>query len=201
MSEHQPPEQPNEPREAGEREPQPVRPKIWIGSLADYNAGRLHGDWVDADVDDETLLESTKAILATSQEPDAEEWGIFDYDGFGSFKVGEYEDLAVVARVARGIIEHGPAFAAWADVHDAEPDMLDHFEDAFSGAYESREAWADSLLEDFDLDTILDGTMPTWLQHYVTIDRAGLVRDLELGGDYWIEDNPAGGIWVFDARG
>ncbi len=21
-------------------------PRIWIGSLADYNAGRLHGDWV-----------------------------------------------------------------------------------------------------------------------------------------------------------
>ena len=30
----------------------------------------------------------------------AEEWGIHDYQGFGSFEVSEYEALAIVARIA-----------------------------------------------------------------------------------------------------
>lgn len=90
-----------------------LQPRIWIGSLADYNAGRLHGDWCDAAVDPSDLRAAVDRILAGSDEPDAEEWGIFDYDDFGDLHVGEYDTLEQVSAVACGIVAHGPAFATW----------------------------------------------------------------------------------------
>ena len=88
-----------------------VSEQLWMGrptatdpfpALADYNNGRLTGDWADAAVEDEELLAEAKRILATSETPGAEEWGIFDYDDFGDFKPEQFESLEVVARVARG---------------------------------------------------------------------------------------------------
>lgn len=176
-----------------------IQPRIWIGSLADYNAGRLHGEWIAAAVDGEDLVDAARDVVASSPEPGAEEWGIFDYEGFGNFRVGQYESLDIVARVARGITEHGRAFAAWAELHDV-PDMLGGFEDAFCGSYDSREAWAEEMLESMDVEQAIETVLPDWLQRYVRIDRAALAHDMELGGEVWIEDNPEGGIWVFDAR-
>ena len=197
MNEHEP--QPEQQPQAAERPADTPPPRIWVGSLADYNAGRLHGQWLDAAQDSEQLRQQVQAMLSRSRTPGAEEYGIFDYDGFGGLRLDEYESLDVVARIANGIIEHGPAFAAWAQLHDADPGMLDHFEDAFCGAYDSREAWADTMLEDLNTEHAL-AKLPTWLQRHVHIDRTGMARDLELAGEVWIEDNPAGGIWVFDTR-
>jgi antirestriction protein len=174
-----------------------LQPRIWIGSLADYNAGRLHGDWVDAAVEDDELLAAAQRILATSQEPGAEEWGIFDFDEFGAFQVGEYEDLMRVARIARGIAQHGPAFAAWAQLHDGEPDMLDSFEDAFLGHYDAAVDWAYEVLDDHTLEADLDRAVPDSLRAYITIDYAAFVHDSQLGGDIDIEPDPSGGVWVY----
>jgi hypothetical protein len=138
----------------------PDRPRVWIGSLADYNAGILTGDWVDAAVDDEVLIAAAKNIVASSQDPLAEEWAIFDHDNFHGWRPGEYEDLTVVARVARGIAQHGPAFAAWADLHDADPDMLDGFEDAYLGHFASRDAWAESVLDEMGTREEIDRLLP-----------------------------------------
>ncbi len=44
----------------------------------------------------------------------AEEYAIHDYDGFGTYPVGEYEPINTVMKIARGIAVHGLAFAAWA---------------------------------------------------------------------------------------
>lgn len=191
MSEHH-----NQP----EQEPRPgLHPRVWIGSLADYNAGRLVGDWLDAAVTEDELLAGVGRILATSSEPNAEEWGIFDYDEFGSFRVNEYDDLAIVSTVARGIAEHGAAFAAWAQLHDGDLDMLRSFDDAYIGHFESSVAFADHVIADYDLDQILDQAVPGWLRAHVQIDREGIVRDIELSGDVDIERAPDG-IWVFDTR-
>src|SRR5581483_5008343 len=60
-----------------------VSPEIWVGSLADYVAGYLHGAWLDATSSPEELAAAVQFILRNSHEPDAEEYGVFDYDGFG----------------------------------------------------------------------------------------------------------------------
>jgi len=183
-----------------ERESQnDLHPRIWVGSLADYNAGRLHGTWLDAAVDTDELVDGVQRMLASSQEPNAEEWGIFDFDEFGTYRVNEYDDLAQVARVARGIRDHGPAFAAWAELHDGDDAMLDGFEDAFLGAYDTAVDWAREVLEDGALEAELDRAIPDSLRAYVSIDYAAFVHDCQIGGDIDVEANPDGGVWIFRA--
>lgn len=180
-----------------ERESRELHPRIWIGSLADYNAGRLHGEWLDAAVDSIDLQAAVNRILASSHEPDAEEWGIFDYDDFGAFHVDEYESLDQVAVVARGIVEFGPAFAAWAEIHDGNPDMLAQFEDCFMGTYESPAAWAREVIEGSDIEVTLDREIPADLRAYIQFDYDGFAYDARLSGDIHIEDAPAGNVWIF----
>jgi len=54
-------------------------PEIWVGSLSDYNNGRLHGVWLDATLDPDELCVAIAFILRNGYDPTAEEWGIFDY--------------------------------------------------------------------------------------------------------------------------
>lgn len=174
-----------------------VAPQIWAASLADYNSGILHGQWLEAAQSVEELEADIAAMLARSKQPNAEEWGIFDYQGFGQLRLGEYESLAVVSRVAMGIVEHGPAFAAWAELHDADPGMLEAFQDAYIGEYESREAFAQTIVDDFGIEDILSRELPAWLAAHVSVDLAGIAHDLQISGDIWIEDDSGGGVWVF----
>jgi len=174
----------------------------WSGSGAwrptAYNNGELHGDWVDAAVESEELVRSAQEILSRSPEPDAEEWAIFDFDEFGSYRVEQYDPLEHVARIARGIKEHGHAFAAWAELHDGDEAMLAGFEDAFLGEYESLEAWGREVLDELNLVGFLRmGAIPEAIRPYLHIDYEGWARDAELGGDVYIERVPGGGIYVF----
>lgn len=179
-----------------EREPIAVRPRVWIASLADYNDGRLHGEWVDAAVEGDELVAAAQAILDSSPEPGAEEWAIFDYDNFGAYRVGEYEDLRHVAEVARGIAENGEAFAAYAELSGARGDDLETgYVDAFVGYWQSKDAFLDELLADFGINDALAMGMPGWLLPHVSINREGLLRDLLV--DFHVEDVSDGGIYLF----
>lgn len=188
MNEYQPQNPEHEPKP-------PLQPRIWVGSLADYNAGHLHGEWLDAAVPDDELLEGVQRILASSREAGAEEYGIFDYDEFGAYTVGEYEQLDVVARVARGIAEHGPAFAAYAQLHDGDADMLATFEDSYAGEYKSPASWAEEVLG--ELEAEVDRAFPDYLRGYVSIDYAGFARDAALSGQMHFEPTGTGGVYAF----
>lgn len=184
------------PRDNSETEPTPELPRVWIASLADYDAGRLHGRWIDAAVEGDELVAAAQAILASSPEPGAEEWAIFDHDNFGPFQVGEYEDLRHVAAVAQGIAENGESFAAYAQLSGARGDDLETgYVDAFVGYWESDEAFLDELLDDFDVTDTLAEALPDWLAARVSVDREGLLRDLLI--DVHREDASDGGIYLF----
>lgn len=177
-----------------------LHPKVWIGCLAAYNNGTLHGDWVDAAVAGEDLVASAQRILATSPEPDAEEWAIFDFDEFGDYQVDQYDPLEHVAAIARRIEEHGHPISVWAQLHDGDEEMVAQFEDAFLGEYESAEDWAREVLDELNLDAFLkQGSIPEAIRPYVSIDYAGWARDARLSGDIDFEDAPGGGIYVFRA--
>jgi antirestriction protein len=152
-------------------------PRIWIACLAAYNDGKLHGEWVDGAVEVEELAAAAQRVLETSSIPGVEEYAIFDSDEFGGFNVGEYERLKTVARVARGIREHGHAFAAWAELDDDDPDMLDGFDDAFLDEYESSEAWAREVSP---RRFPPPGAIPETVRPYLHIDYAGWARAAEL---------------------
>src|SRR5579883_952836 len=126
-----------------------LRPRIYVASLSDYNAGRLRGVWLDAAQEEEQLQAGVTAMLDDSPEPVAEEWAIHDYEGFGTLHVGEYQSLATVSALARGIAEHGPAFAAWASYQDSLSGLVpEAFEQAYRGRWDSLEAYAADLLDD-----------------------------------------------------
>jgi antirestriction protein len=174
-------------------------PQVYVASLSDYNDGRLHGTWVDAAQEPDDLHEEVTRMLARSTITAAEEFAIHDYEGFGPLRLSEYESLDTVALIARGIHEHGPAFAHWAAlVGTSDPELLDSFEDHYEGHAESVEAYAEQLLEDmgFGSDFDLAGQLPASLQPYVRFDVEGFARDLELSGDIMTSEGD-GGVYVF----
>ena len=202
------PEQPTNSEQGPPSQPSPaerheadivVPPQIWVASLADYNNGTLHGVWLNAARDEAELHADISTMLAASPltaatgEP-AEEWAIFDYDGFTPLRIDEHENLRWISRVAKGITEHGPAFAAYADVVEEE-ELLDGFDVAYLGHYDSVHAYVEQLVNDLGYDRILDEHLPATVRPYVKIDisatAADLLRDLHA--------LPAadGGVWIF----
>jgi antirestriction protein len=187
-------EQPPSPEQV--EQPSERRPRIYVASLSDYNAGRLHGSWIDATSEPDAIHEQIHEMLADSIEPIAEEWAIHDHDNFGRLRLGEYESIEAVSLVARGINEHGEAFAAWASLDELEPERLAQFEEAYRGTWSSLEDYADNLLDDVGATQHLE-QIPDWLQPYVSLDVAAFARDLELSGDITSVEGQEG-VYVFD---
>lgn len=186
-----------------ERQPTPEtepaqNPRIYAASLSDYNGGRLHGAWIRADTDPDTLADHVAAMLAQSPTPGAEEWAIHDYEGFGPLRLGEYEDLATVSQIGQGIAEHGLAFAHWAAIcGTSDRGELARFEDVYLGHWDSVEAYAEELLDDLGIDELIGRAVPGHLQAYVKVDVEGFARDLQYSGDITASDGD-GDVYLFD---
>lgn len=132
-------------------------PRIYVASLADYNAGRLHGVWIDLGdgIDAADVHEAVQAMLAESREPVAEEWAIHDHEGFHGLSVSEWSDFAELCDLADLIAEYGEAFALFAG--NVGQDYADRkgFEDAYQGVHESGRSFAMEYAEEccaFDFD-------------------------------------------------
>ncbi|QDH93040.1 ArdA-like antirestriction protein [Mycobacterium phage Stephig9] len=162
--------------------------RIYVADLAAYNAGVLHGEWIDLNGrDSEEVWAEVKAMLAEGQKLYVsktlgvhEEWAIHDYEGFGSLRIGEYEDIDLLIDLADALEKRGEPFEAWlseiigdigyfASVSDAE----DQFEDRFLGAV-TKEDYAYDYAED-----VLDLTGVA-LDYF---DYEKFARDLELSGE------------------
>lgn len=173
-------------------------PHIYIASLSDYNEGRLHGEWIGAAQSPEELERAVKAMLARSPTPGAEEWAIHDYEGFGPLRLNEYESLDHVARLAEGIVRHGLAFAAWANLVGDDQQALEAFEDVYFGCWDSMQQYAQDMLEDLGYIDEVYRQVPEHLRPHVIIDVKGFARDLETGGAITVIHNPDGGVWIFE---
>lgn len=183
----------HEPTPTPEHQHPPDNPRIYVASLSDYNAGRLHGTWIDATHDADELHSEIQAMLANSTEEIAEEWAIHDYEGFGPLRLSEYERIETVARTAAGIAEHGIAFAHWAALVGTSDDELSVFSDHYLGHWPSIEAYAIELIDDFGVQRELDRlSLP--FREYIRIDTEALARDLDI--EYMTsEDNDGIYIW------
>src|SRR5579859_3240619 len=178
-----------------------ARPRIWVGSWLDYNNGVLHGDWIDADREDSEVWSDIQAMLArspTSAETSevAEDWGIFDHENFGGLRIDEQESVAWVAKVARGISQHGPAFAAWAGVVEDET-LLDGFASDYLGHYDSVEDYAEQVFGGVAFEQLLERHVPEHLRPYIHLDTQALARDLQFGGRVYVLPAEGGGVWLF----
>ena len=188
-------QQPQSGQEHGEE--QRPRPSIYVASLSDYNAGRLHGAWIDAGQPAEELQAAISEMLAASPERGAEEWAIHDYEGFGGVRLSEFESIEHVAQLAHGIAEHGPAFAAWAVYVGSEGwGDLERFEDCYLGHYDSLSDYADDLLDGCGVLSAVEEAAGSF-EPYVRVDTEAFGSDLVLGGDVIAVDDPKGGIFLF----
>ncbi|WP_018599349.1 antirestriction protein ArdA [Mycobacterium sp. 155] len=184
---------------ADQRETEPTRsPAIYVASLADYNNGILHGAWIDAAREPDEIYADINTMLGSSREPVAEEWAIHDYDQFGRWKVGEYDSIEQISRIAKGIAEHGYAYSAWADVFEGEPASfdIDAFHETYLGHFDSVTEYAEQMADDHGYEEELD-KLPEHLRGYARIDYATIARDIQLSGDIATVDDPHGGMWVF----
>ncbi len=184
-------------------------PRIYVASLSDYNEGRLHGVWIDANQSAYDIEMAALAMLKASPSPLAEEWAIHDYEGFAQIGINEHEDFQQVSALAELIVKHGEAFAAWCagtgdDLTDGS--FEEAFLEAYEGAYASLGEFAQHFAED-DLGVMAqydvrdwsmfqqpDDLTSVWPFTCIDWERAG--RELVMGGDVWTSRGDDG-VFVF----
>lgn len=157
--------------------------RIYVACLAAYNNGKLHGRWIDANQSADQIWDETNEILKTSPEqPNAEEWAIHDYEGFGDITLSEGSEPACVSKLAELIADHSDGFTLWYANQDGRwidvEELEEKFLEQWQGAHDSKVAFADYLLE--SIGQLAE--LPGWARNY--FDFAAYARDLELGGDY-----------------
>jgi antirestriction protein len=166
--------------------------RIYIACLAAYNAGILHGAWIDADQSADDISAAVEEMLSTSPEPGAEEWAIHDYEGFGSLRLSEWESFERVSGIAAGITLHGPAFAAWLEYDDSHnPADIDSFCDSYRGEWNSLRDYAEDFADSIGLYDLAERPGSP----YVTVDIDMLERDLDI--EMYTVDSGQG-LYVFD---
>lgn len=165
-----------------------TRPRIWVGCWAAYNAGHLHGRWIDV-TDTDEIWDAVRAMLAASPEPGAEEWGIFDYEGFEGAEVSEQAGFERVCALADFIGEHGPLGGK----------LLEHFGQDLEEASVAFEGYAGEhkSLSDFAAEFTEEcgTTIPESLAPYIDYDAMG--RDMELGGDVFTVETGFEEVHIF----
>ncbi|MGH2965120.1 MAG: antirestriction protein ArdA [Solirubrobacterales bacterium] len=168
-------------------------PRIYVACLAAYNAGRLHGAWIDADQSAFDIHEDVDRMLAASPEPGAEEWAIHDYEGFGELRLSEWESFERVSAIAAGISEHGMAFAAWLSYDESRDPTDPHaFEDAYRGEWDSLRAYAADFAEAIGLHDLAENTGSP----YISVDLDALERDMDI--ELYTVPSDNGNLYVFD---
>lgn len=185
--------------------PSGYNPRIWVGSLANYNNGQLYGAWMDATLEPDELHAAAQLMLRTSDTPSAEEWSIMDHDDFGGYEVSEWSSFDTVSLIARGIAEHGAAYAAWVNyVGDTSGELLEpeRFRDHYLGEWDSLSDYVEDVLQEMGFYGNLDEALariPEDLRHYVKVDVEGIAEEWEQGL-HVVEGNNSK-VFVFDARG
>ncbi|MEM6625093.1 MAG: antirestriction protein ArdA [Pseudomonadota bacterium] len=160
--------------------------RIYVACLASYNNAMLHGAWISANQDEANILAAIRAMLANSPIPDAEEYAIHDYEGFGPLRIGEYQGVAEIADIAAFIAQKGDLAAELVFHYGDVGAARDALENRYAGSYEDLEAFAQELTEQTT-------QIPEPLQYY--IDWRAMARDLAISDAETFEI--AGEVHVF----
>jgi antirestriction protein len=130
-------------------------PRIYVASLTDYNHGYLHGKWIDANQDLDSIHEEITEMLAASPMAAkygdvAEEYAIHDYDNFGGLPLGEYESLERVCAFAELIRSHPVAVVTHyltEYAHSSAGEIASLIEDRYIGEYSDHFEGLDAVAE------------------------------------------------------
>lgn len=145
-------------------------PSIYVACLASYNNAVLHGVWIDATQSEDEIMENIWDMLDNSTEPNAGDYAIHDYEGFGNIKIHEYEAISNITEYASFIEEHGKLGLALLpdySIDDARLMLDEHYQ----GVYDSEVDFAKQLF-----DECYDHQLPDNLICY--FDYEAFARDL-----------------------
>ena len=157
-------------------------PKIYVACLAAYNHGYLHGEWIDANQDEEDIREEIQMMLKESPVKHlecCEEWAIHDHEDFHPISISEYENLSTIAELGQAIAEHGEAIAAYYGYYGS----LENFEDYYQGEYKSEE---DFTYEQFEQSGQLETIEKAGLNSFY-IDFKAMARDWFIDSFFSVE--------------
>lgn len=167
-------------------------PRIYIADLAAYNAGTLHGAWIDATQDVDDILKDVHTMLNASPEPSSEEFALHDYEGFEGVNLSEYTPIEQLHEIACFISAHGKLGAkvfdhVGQDLEEAKTALNDHY----AGEFTTLAHYAQELTED-------RGDIPSHLEQY--IDYEAMARDMEFSGDVFTIETAHDEVHVFWSR-
>lgn len=168
------------------------QPRIYVACLASYNAGYLHGAWIDAAQEPWAIWDGVRAMLTAAPVADAEEWAIHDYEGFAGARIAEYDGFERVSALASFIAEHGDLGAALLEHFGSDlDDARDALADAYLGAHASLADYMQEVTEETT-------AIPPSLRYY--IDWQAMARDVELSGDLFTVATAWDVVHVFAGR-
>jgi len=159
-------------------------PAIYVACLAAYNAGMLHGSWIDCTIGADLVREAIKDMLSKSPEEHAEEYAIHDYENFGGHKVDEWDNIDELCEIAellnddqgQLVMELVSHLGSGTSIADAK----EFLEENYRGEYESVGHYAELLNEDCGYN------IPKHLQYYIDWDQCG--SDMETNGEIFSID-------------
>ena len=163
-------------------------PRIYVACLASYNAGILHGEWIELD-GSEDVHERIEQILEASPEPNAEEWAVHDHEFCG--QLSEYPGMDALNAIVEAFEDadrkgiEWEAFTEYCDHQgeDLNEESIRQFQENFAGAASSLVDWCEDFLEETgQLDAI-----PENLRFYFNTE--AFARDMEVNDVFTIEHN------------
>ena len=138
-------------------------PRVWVGCLGCYNAGRLVGEWFDATEAPENMPEFNQmvgsnlpAVIPSDHDDEQhEELWVFDHENFHGLLAGECSPVTAkeLAEVLASV-DNPEAYGAYASDVGHEYATPEGFEDAFCGEWESGPDYAQELASDAGYLTI-----------------------------------------------
>lgn len=196
--------------------------RAWIGCMASYNNGRLHGEWFDVSTDpDENAANIAKVLRSspypnvTKTDPDtgetyatAEEYYVADYEAPRALTqaLGEYpgaEQLAEAAEIEEAVsakFDDEDEAAAVIDVMldgrklaDVD-DAAEWISDHYAGKGDNLADWCQEFLEETGFFEELKGERAATVIQY--FDYESYARDMRLGGEI-SETRVSGSVLVF----
>lgn len=182
----------------------PKAPRIYVACLSAYNNGYLHGWWIDADQEPDTLELDIEDMLAESPMDDAEEWAIHDFENFSPIHIDEHEDLDKLCQWANLISSHREergaiaAYISWAEDAGLEVSS-EEFASRYCGHWDDGKDFAlkSGEIEELYNWSQLEKEHNFWSMH---IDWESVARDLELSYVYHYasaSQSEGHGIYVF----
>ena len=165
-------------------------PRVFVGTYAKYNAGRLRGFWVDLEDfagDRPAFLEHCRELHNDEHDP---ELMFPDYEGFPSEFYGECEMPGRLFEWLELDEDGRELLAAYMDAtNDTRADIRDA-RDHYVGCYHDGAAFAEEIAEECEQ---LGSALPAWLRHCIDWQRAW---KNELRHDYSTSEREAG-LYIF----